>query len=135
MSIYRHMECPICKNKLRTANSRKTNGGASTWRRKHCPNCDITLTSRETLDLSSLINIDEQSYSRLKLIAELSKISSKVSEDDISHTVDTIESRLLHLVRHNHKITKEIFMTEILAVLKKLDHSSYLRYMAQIQED
>jgi transcriptional regulator NrdR family protein len=86
------------------------------------------------LDLSQLIKIDGEPYSRLKLIAELSKISSKTSENDVAHTVDTIESRLLHLVRHSHKITKEIFTAEVIAVLKKLDQSSYLRYMAQIQE-
>lgn len=129
------MQCPICNSKLKTVNSRKTNRGASTWRRRHCPSCDLTLTSRETLDLSSLINIDGNPYSRLKLTAELAKVSSKLSEDNISHAVDTIEARLLSLVRHKHKITKEAYAQEILAVLKKLDQPSHLRYMAKLEDD
>ncbi len=135
MSIYRHMECPLCQSKLKTVNSRKTNSGASTWRRRYCPKCNITLTSRETVDLSSLIKIGTQPYSRLKLTSELAKVSSKSSEDDISHAVDTIESRLLRLVRHRHDISKDTYTAEVLTVLKKLDQPSYLRYLAQLEED
>jgi len=129
------MECPICKTRLKTINSRKTNNGASTWRRRHCPNCNLTLTSRETIDLSSIIKIEKQPYSRLKLTSELAKVSSKSSEDDIGHAVDTIEARLLKLIRHEHNITQQIYTQEILAVLKKLDQPSYLRYMAQLEEN
>lgn len=134
MSIYRHMQCPICSSKLKTVNSRKTNGGASTWRRRHCPACNITLTSREVLDLSSVIKIGNQAYSRLKLTTELAQVASKSSQDDISRAVDTIESRLLKLTRHNHAITQEIYTQEILSVLKKLDQPSYLRYLAKLED-
>ncbi|MDQ5913461.1 MAG: Transcriptional repressor NrdR [Patescibacteria group bacterium] len=135
MSIYRHMQCPICKTRLQTTNSRKTNSGASTWRRRHCPNCKITLTSREVLDLSSLIQINNKNYSRLKLTAKLARISSGSLEEDIANIVDTIESRLLSLTRHNHQITEDIYTQEVLSVLKKIDRPSYLRFLAQLEED
>lgn len=135
MSIYRHMDCPLCKNKLITKNSRKTAGGASTWRRKYCPSCNLTLTSRENLDLSTIIKIDSLPYSRNQLTAKLARLSSKSSEDDISSIVDTLEARLLKLSQHAHKISNPMFESEILSVLKKLDKSAYLRYSAEIEEN
>lgn len=134
MSIYRHMDCPICSSKLKTVNSRKTAGGSSTWRRKHCPKCYLTLTSRENLDLSQILKIDGSPYSRAKLISKLARLSSRSSEEDISDTVSTIESRLLKLFRHHHKITPDIFSSEVTRVLEKLDKPASLRYKAELEE-
>ena len=134
MSIYRHMDCPICQNKLITANSRKTAGGASTWRRKYCPNCEKTFTSRESIDLSDIIKIDNLPYSRNQLTAKLAKLSSKSSEEDLISIVETLESRLLKLSRHGHKVTDHIFRSEITTVLEKLDRSAALRFRAEIEE-
>jgi len=129
------MNCPICSAKLKTTNSRKTAGGSSTWRRKNCPNCNITLTSRENIDLSQILNIDEAPYSRAKLTAKLARLSSKSSEEDINDTISTIESRLLKLFRHQHKITSEVFSSEVIKVLEKLDKPASLRYKAEIEEN
>lgn len=129
------MNCPVCNTKLKTVNTRKTAGGSSTWRRKHCSNCSLTLTSRESLDLSQILEIDKKPYSRAKLSAQLSKISSKSSEEDISDIITTIESRLLKLFRHNLSITQELFSSEVTKVLEKLDKPAYLRYMAELSDD
>jgi transcriptional regulator NrdR family protein len=128
------MQCPICQTKLKTTNSRETAGGTLTWRRKHCPACEITLTSKESLDLSGLIKIDGISYSKAKLTAKLAKLSSKSSEDDLADTVETIERRLLKLSRHSHPITNQILTSEIMTVLEKLDKGAYLRYKAEVEE-
>jgi transcriptional regulator NrdR family protein len=128
------MQCPICQTKLKTTNSRETAGGSLTWRRKHCSNCQITLTSRENLDISELIKIDGEHYSKAKLIAKLAKLSSKSSEADLAHIVETIERRLLKLTKHSHPITEDVFTSEIITVLEKLDRGAALRLKAE-QED
>jgi transcriptional regulator NrdR family protein len=134
MSIYRHMDCPKCSSKLKTVNSRKTAGGASTWRRKHCPKCDLTLSSRENLDLSPLLVIDGRPYSRASLIARLARLSSKTSEEVITNIVDTIEGRLLKLIPQSPVINQRDFNKEVLLTLKKLDRAAYFRYKAEVEE-
>jgi transcriptional regulator NrdR family protein len=128
------MNCPLCQTRLTTTNSRKTAAGASTWRRKHCSNCERTFTSRESIDLSDIIQIDGAPYSRNQLTSKLAKLTSKSSEEDLTSIVETIESRLLKLSRHDHSVTNQIFSSEIMTVLEKLDRSAYLRYRAEVEE-
>ncbi|HRV76069.1 MAG TPA: hypothetical protein P5247_01685 [Candidatus Saccharimonadales bacterium] len=129
------MQCPICNTKLKTINSRKTSNGASTWRRKHCPKCNLTVTSREHLDLSQLIKINNIPYSRTKLIAKVSKISSKSAEDDLIDIINTIENRLLKFIQHNHSISEKMYISEIIKILEKLDKPACLRLKAEIEEN
>lgn len=129
------MNCPICTTKLKTINSRQTAGGSSTWRRKYCSSCSATYTTREQLDLSQVLKIDDLPYSRAGLISELARLSSKSSEADTNDIVGTIEGRLLKLFRHHHQITSEVFSSEIIKVLEKLDRPASLRYKASIEED
>lgn len=129
------MNCPVCQTRLITTNSRKTAAGASTWRRKHCSSCERTFTSRESIDLSNIIQIDGAPYSRNQLTAKLAKLSSRSSEEDLTSIIETIESRLLKLSRHGHKVTEQIFISEIMTVLEKLDRSAYLRYKAEVEEN
>lgn len=134
MSIYRHMLCPICNTKLKTTNSRQTTEGLVTWRRKNCPNCNISFTSKERLDLSEILSQNQINYSRPKLNNQLSKIISKNSLSDLSNILDTIELNIIRQLKLSDN-KKDLLDQSILEVLSKLDHPAELRYRAALQED
>lgn len=137
MTTYRHMNCPICTTKLKTINSRSTASRTATWRRKQCPKCKLVLTSRENLDLSSIIFVGNRPYSRSSLYATLSKIISKKSEEVLVNILETIELNLVKVTKpHNNKLelSLQIYDNVILKVLNNLDTGAHLRYQAIVQE-
>lgn len=131
------MNCPICKTKLKTVNSRSTAHKTATWRRKQCPRCKLTLTSRENLDLSPIVTVGGQAYSKSSLHATLSKIVSQKSEEVLSNIIETVELNLMKSAKpHNNKLELSLkkYDEVILKVLGGLDTGANLRYQAITQE-
>lgn len=131
------MQCPLCNTKLKTINSRSTNSGYSTWRRKHCPSCDLVITSKEKLDLSQLIQIEGQPYARAKLSSTLSRVLSAKLQVHLSEVLDTIENNLVLAVKTtgNTTLNEQDLQLAISKTLELLDRSSHLRYQALLEED
>jgi transcriptional regulator NrdR family protein len=127
------MLCPLCKTKLKTTNSRANSSGLGTWRRKHCPHCNLTLTSKEVLDLSPLLSSPNFQYSRTKLNRELLSFCSKSNQEFISNILQTIEINLLKL-NHGSKLNNTTYNSTILEILEKLDHPASLRYQAHLSD-
>ncbi len=127
------MLCPICKTKLKTTNSRANTSGLRTWRRKHCPKCNLSLTSKETLDLSPLISNSTFEYSRAQLYSALLKICSKSNQEFIDNILDSIELNLVNLTK-TESLSSRNFSFTVIEVLKKLDSPASLRYQADLSE-
>jgi transcriptional regulator NrdR family protein len=132
------MLCPNCNTKLKTVNSRKTNSGYSTWRRKKCLNCNLIFSSREIIDLSNILYIDSTPYSRQSLTSSISKLISRSSEEFTLSIVDTIESKLIKLnqksdTKHKH-ISQKNLDEIVISTLEKLDQTAFLRYKAEIED-
>lgn len=107
-----------------------------TWRRKHCKKCGITLTSKEVLDLSSLIMIGDSPYSRHELAGKLKRWISKRTEDDLFSIVDTVEQGLIAELRHkkNGALARETYFDLIGEILTKVDPPAAMRMQADRQE-
>jgi transcriptional regulator NrdR family protein len=136
MTIYRHMNCPLCQTKLLTTNSRPTGSKMQTWRRKSCLKCGLILSSKESLDLSTVIKVDSDDYSRARLIKSVSDLVKGDSEEAIMNIVSTVEIRALKHPSYHSKVvlTKSELATELSYVLKKLDRAAYLRHQAKIED-
>ncbi len=131
------MLCPVCNTKLKTTNSRTNISGLRTWRRKHCQNCNLTLTSKEVLDLSPLISnqklAPEFTYSKAKLNQQLMAFCSKSNQEFIDNILESIELNLLELSK-KAQLNTVSYNSAILQVLEKLDQPAKLRYQANLSD-
>ena len=107
-----------------------------TWRRKSCSQCGLILSSKESLDLSTVIRVDSEDYSRARLIKSVSDLVKGDSEEAIMNIVSTVEIRALKHPVHHSKIvlTKDELASELSHVLEKLDRAAYLRHQALIED-
>lgn len=127
------MLCPACNTKLKTVNSRANTTGLRTWRRKRCQKCDLSLTSKEVLDLAPLISNKSFNYSRTELHTTLLKICSKSNQEFIDNIIDSIEINLIKLSK-NSPVDSKNYTNTIFEVLKKLDQPANLRYQANLAD-
>ena len=127
------MRCPFCKkDNDKVIDTRPSEDGAVTRRRRECLECGRRYTTHERLEYSPLKVIKKDNsrepFSREKLLAGVTRALRKrpVTIEAIDAAVDRIEARLLSLGEPEIPSAQigELVMKE----LKKLDKVAYIRF-------
>lgn len=133
------MLCPYC-NSDQTAvlESRDSEDGAVTRRRRECLKCGKRFTTYERVEVIDLKVVKKdgrkEDFDREKLKTGIMKACEKrsVSEEEIERTIDDIELRLLN--RKSTEISSSDIGRMVLTRLKKLDKVAYLRFASVFLE-
>lgn len=129
------MVCIYCGEKTKTTNSRPTKAGTETWRRKECPDCGATFTTRELVDLSSSLRVRSEGkltpFSRDKLFISIYKSLShrSTAPSDASNLIDTVLLALQKLANRG-VLDKEILQKTTRATLERFDEPAGVYYRA-----
>ncbi|MCD6149263.1 transcriptional repressor NrdR [bacterium] len=127
------MICPFCGfSETRVIDSRDTNDGKATRRRRECEKCQARFSTYEEVEIMRLAvvkrNGDKQEYDQEKIKAGIKKALEKrpVSEEKIEKLLGCIEYAI-HTKKSNEITSKEIGKI-VLSELKKIDDVAYLRF-------
>ena len=133
------MKCPFCDHtEDRVIDSRLSQDGSATRRRRECLSCSKRFTTYETVEepLPLVIKKDGRRvpYDKNKILAGVKKACEKrpVSFDDMEKTVDRVENRLLSSGEREMPSSRigELVMEE----LKSLDEVAYVRFASVYRE-
>ena len=110
-------------------NSRRTRNANQVWRRRRCRECESEFTTYERVDMN-FIRIDHKPYKRAKLYQSLFDAFTIKSDQMryVDDCVENIEARLIRLPAQQISLSELIDI--VLAVLKPVSRSAYLRYGA-----
>ncbi len=129
------MKCIYCGfPSTAVTNSRKTRSSSQTWRRRKCGDCEQIFSTYEKPDLSSLTIQSARNsaspYQRFVLTTSILAVFelNKGHKVDIDALIDTIELKLVRLSQNT--ITSQQLAYLVLATLKPVDVSAYMRYLA-----
>lgn len=128
------MVCILCDSKTKTSNSRYMKKNGNTWRRRTCPRCHAVFTTRETIamDVSYRVTKSDGTIKPfyrehlLMSVLDATKHLTGYLETSIALT-DTICGTLLASKRL--QLSTDDIITQSALVLKRFDHSAYLRYI------
>jgi transcriptional repressor NrdR len=133
------MRCPYCSSdNTSVLESRDSEDGQVTRRRRECSRCDKRFTTYERVEQIDLKvvkkNGNREPFARDKLKHGIFKASSKtgLSEEKIEEVIDDIEMRLLN--RKSTEISSSDIGRMVLTRLKKLDKVAYLRFASVFLE-
>jgi transcriptional repressor NrdR len=127
------MKCPFCAfDDSRVVDSRPTEDGSMTRRRRECSQCNKRFTTYERVEDIPLIVVKKggqrTAFDKNKIFNGMIKACEKrpVSIDDIKNCVDTLERRLYQSEK------KEVYTSDIgeqvMTSLKGLDEVAYVRF-------
>lgn len=136
------MICPFCLHKKSSVfNSRSTNGGLTTWRRRRCDACSEAYTTQESFDPSGIWRVTKNQktvpYSRPKLALSLLRACDHRSNQDSAawYLFGAVEQRLFSIVAQNNGTMSADAITEAAArVLKNYDAAAYIKYLSYHQQ-
>jgi transcriptional repressor NrdR len=127
------MRCPFCDNAdTQVIETRVSDEGDSTRRRRRCPNCDKRFTTYERIELSMPAvvkkNGSRTEFDRRKLRASLQLALRKrpVSSEQVDAAIQRIEEKLLSLGLR--EVPSERIGELVMRELKKLDKIAYVRF-------
>jgi len=126
------MKCPKCSSQsTRVLDSRETNEGISTRRRRECGKCKYRFTTFEKAEFKNLIVVkrDEgrEPYSREKVERGLWRACEKRPVTQVQ--IDAILNKLEEKWRNQgREIPSETIGTCIMDELKNLDEVAYIRF-------
>jgi transcriptional repressor NrdR len=124
------MKCPFCQNDdSRVIDSRSSDEGLSTRRRRECPECSRRFTTNETITLNIVKrNGVAQSFSRDKVIAGVRRACQgrPVTEDDLAILAAQVEENLR--ASGQAEVPSNEVGLAILGPLRELDEVAYLRF-------
>jgi transcriptional repressor NrdR len=129
------VRCPFCHNAdSRVIDSREADEGATTRRRRSCPNCNRRFTTVETASLSVVKRSGAtEPFSRDKVAAGVRKACQgrPVSDDDLAILAQRVEETL----RSNGSAEIDAYEVglAILGPLRELDEVAYLRFASVYQ--
>jgi transcriptional repressor NrdR len=127
------MKCPYCgqlENKV--IDSRLSQGGEVTRRRRECDACIRRYTTYERVEqtLPTVVKRDgrRQPFDRLKIIAGLQRavVKRPVSAEALDRLVDALERDLADMAER--EVNSTVIGEKILAALKALDSVAYVRF-------
>ncbi len=127
------MKCPYCgqlENKV--IDSRLSQGGEVTRRRRECDACIRRYTTYERVEqtLPTVVKRDgrRQPFDRLKIIAGLQRavVKRPVSAVALDRLVDALERDLADMAER--EVNSTVIGEKILAALKALDSVAYVRF-------
>lgn len=127
------MKCPFCQHEdTQVIDSRVSEEGDTTRRRRRCPSCDKRFTTYERIELSMPVivkkNGSRTDYDQAKLRASLMLALRKrpVSAEAVDDAIHLIEEKLLS------SGTREVLSGQVgelvMLELKKLDKIAYIRF-------
>ena len=124
------MKCPFCQHDdSRVIDSRSSDEGLSTRRRRECPECSRRFTTNETITLNIVKrNGVAQSFSRDKVIAGVRRACQgrPVTEDDLAILAAQVEENLR--ASGQAEVPSNEVGLAILGPLRELDEVAYLRF-------
>ncbi|MBI5234982.1 MAG: transcriptional repressor NrdR [Deltaproteobacteria bacterium] len=133
------MKCPFCAYmEDKVIDSRLSQDGATTRRRRECLNCAKRFTTYERVEetLPLIVKKDgaREVFDRLKLLGGIMKSCEKrpVSGDDIEKAVDALESRFLE--SGEKEIASSAVGEAVMEELKRLDEVAYVRFASVYRE-
>lgn len=133
------MICPYCGyNQTSVLESRESEDGVVTRRRRVCQKCDKRFTTYERVEVIDLKVIKKsgrvEDFDREKVKNGIIKACEKrpCKEEDIEAMVEDIEMRLLN--RKSTQISSLDIGRMVLTRLKKLDKVAYLRFASVFLE-
>lgn len=133
------MRCPFCKHDdTAVLESRDSEDGEVTRRRRECKRCDKRFTTYERVENISLKIVKKdgrvEDYDREKIKSGLIKACEKsyCTEENLEEIIDDVEMRLLS--RKSTEVSSSDIGRMILTRLKKLDKVAYLRFASVFLE-
>ena len=127
------MKCPFCNHdESSVLESRDSEDGAVTRRRRECSECDKRFTTYERIEGPQLQVVKKdksrESFSREKLRRGLVRAFEKrpVGIEKIEKIVDQVEREMLK--KQNGEIKSEMVGKAVLKRLKKIDKVAYVRF-------
>ena len=132
------MNCPFCgQTETKVVDSRETNDGKATRRRRECEKCHSRFTTYEEMEILRLTIIKKdgrkEDYDRSKIEAGIKKAVEKrpVTDEDIEKMISEIEYEINareSCARETCEITSKEIGRLVLEKLKGLDEVAYLRF-------
>jgi transcriptional repressor NrdR len=127
------MNCPFCNNtETKVVDSRETNEGKITRRRRECLKCEARFSTYEEVELLRLSVIKRSGtrvdYNRSKIETGVRKALEKrpISEEKIAQFIGEIEYEIRS--REKPEITSREIGKIILKKLRELDEVAYVRF-------
>ena len=127
------MRCPFCDHPdTQVIETRESDDGASTRRRRRCLNCDKRFTTYERVELALPAVVKKNGvrtdFDRRKMRASMALALRKrpVSVEQIDAAVDRIQEKLLSLGLR--EVPSERIGELVMRELKKLDKVAYVRF-------
>jgi len=133
------MRCPFCNHlEDRVIDSRLSQDGGSTRRRRECLACKKRFTTYERIEetLPLIIKKDgtREPYDRTKILNGIKKACEKrpIGIDDIEKAIDRIEARLME--SGEKEIRSPVIGEAVMEELKSLDEVAYVRFASVYRE-
>jgi transcriptional repressor NrdR len=124
------MHCPFCRHDdSRVVDSRTSDDGASTRRRRQCQSCGRRFTTVETASLSVIKRSGAaEPFQREKVLVGVRKACQGrgVAEDDLARLAHRVEESIR--ARGAAEIDAHEIGLEVLPPLRRLDEVAYLRF-------
>jgi len=132
------MNCPFCNNtETKVVDSRETNEGKITRRRRECEKCEARFSTYEEVEILDLTVVKrdgrKESYSREKLVKGLKRAFEKrpVTDERFKKLISLIE-RDIQVLRKSEIISSTIGQI-VMKQLKKIDQVAYIRFASVYQ--
>lgn len=133
------MKCPSCGNlDNKVIDSRLSEGGEATRRRRECVGCGRRYTTYERIEESPLrvVKKDDrrEPFDRRKILTGLIKACEKrpVSLDVLEAITETVEGKVLEAF--DREVPSTYIGTLVMAELKKVDQVAYVRFASVYRE-
>jgi transcriptional repressor NrdR len=127
------MRCPFCAHPdTQVAETRDSDEGDSTRRRRKCPACDKRFTTyeRPEIELPAIVKRDGRrtDYDRAKLKGSMMIALRKrpVSAEALEHAIEAIEARLRQ--SGEKEVDSTLLGEAVMRELRKLDKVAYVRF-------
>ncbi len=127
------MLCPYCKgNDTSVLESRESEDGEVTRRRRECQSCGKRFTTYERVEIIDLKVVkkdgEKEDFDREKIKQGIQKACEKrnIDGEEIERIIDDIELRLLN--RKSTEVSSSDIGRMVLTRLKKVDKIAYLRF-------
>lgn len=127
------MKCPYCKSEdSKVIDSRPTEDGFATRRRRQCIDCDARYTTYERIEDMQIIiikkNGQRETFDKNKVVNGIIRACYKrgVSVEKIREIADDIESKIKNHL--DNEVTTDYIGQEVMRALKNVDEVAYVRF-------
>lgn len=127
------MNCPFCNNaETKVVDSRETNEGKITRRRRECLKCELRFSTYEEVELLKVTVIKKDGsrveYDKSKIESGIKKALEKrpISDEKVAQLMRDIEY-CIHSLEKSEVLTREIGKI-VLKKLRELDEVAYVRF-------